>query len=220
MKRCSEQTSLRNVQVSEDLAVAGSSHLQSVGVGLSIAVSGETTLGRVAINDTLLQRGPCVVEGTLLVKRPLTVQAQCNIHSMHVSDQVRGRSTLELNPSEIVVEGKTTLKSELEALKGVTNLRDLRVKQHSELLTLKALDWAMFNGVVEVDGQTTLRGAAQLSSELHVGGTTVLKSNVEVDGSLHVTRSTVVQDLRVSKDLETIGKTDCGDVVLFHNGYM
>ena len=97
------------------------------------------------------------------------------------------------------------------------DIRDLRVKQHSELLTLKALDWAMFNGVVDVDGQTTLRGAAQLASDLHVGGNTALKS-VEVDGSLDVSQSTVVQDLRVSKDLETIGKTDCGDVVLFHNG--
>ena len=133
--------------MSEDLVVTGNSHVQAIEVGLNITVAGDTTLGRVAINDTLLQRGACTVEGTLLVQSPLTVQArslslslsrsvcpqtnpldgtvqaQCNIHSMHVSDQVRGRSTLELNPSEIVVEGKTTLKSELEALKGVTNLR-------------------------------------------------------------------------------------------------
>ena len=62
--------------MSEDLVVTGNSHVQAIEVGLNITVAGDTTLGRVAINDTLLQRGACTVEGTLLVQSPLTVQAR------------------------------------------------------------------------------------------------------------------------------------------------
>ena len=195
----------------------------------TLTVQGATALvGPTTAQDVKVERGLAVYGTTNLYEdvtahRTATIKEHMRLHCVTVAPY---DTSIEPDafpkPGELRVFNATMLDGTLNVNKEATFASDTTVSGNVVAKSkvnvegnLTAEADALVKGDTVLTGMTTCEGGLGVKSAATVMGPTTLLGDLKCDGEANMNSNT-----NIKGDLHVDGKSDMGDTVLFHNGYM
>ena len=199
-----EKTSLQDLQATK--TNLGQTFCQATTVENALTVKGPTETNTITNGGELRVKGISKLNSVAIF--PQGKQDPASLYDLkdgqlHVHEATRLLNTLD------VMQDTTLNGSKLTVTKGVTDLQDTNV--HLNLVVTDTL-------TVE-KGKTSLMETLVNTGLTVDGETQTMKTIVRKDLNV-VMNANIDCDLNVKKNFDVDGKSDMGDTVLFHNGYM